>query len=117
MYEASFKRKVIMELLSGTITRSELSRKYCVSRKTLSYWLNQYEQQEQQLLTLSSMKQDQNNDSHKQGQSDAARIKELEEALRLANIKVTCLETLIDVAEEMLDVDIRKKPGTRASEE
>ena len=116
LYEASFKRKVVEELLSGTITRSELKRKYQISFSALRLWLAQYERDQQQLLTLSSMNQE-DKASEEQGGSQAAQIKALQEELRLAKIKLVCLETLIDVAEETLHIEIRKKPGTKASEE
>lgn len=41
----------------------------------------------------------------------------LEEELRLAKLKIICLETMIDVAEETLQIEIRKKAGTKPSGE
>jgi uncharacterized protein YlxW (UPF0749 family) len=41
------------------------------------------------------------------------RIKELEKRLEHAQMKNIALETLIDIAEEKLKIDIRKKPGPK----
>ena len=45
-----------------------------------------------------------------QGSTD--REKELEEQLRLAKLKIEMLETMFDVAEEELNIQIRKKSGS-----
>lgn len=41
--------------------------------------------------------------------------KELEKKLEQANMQIFGLQTLIDVAEESLNIDIRKKPGAKQS--
>ncbi len=43
------------------------------------------------------------------------RIRQLERALEDANLKILGLETIINVAEKDLKIDIRKKPGTKQS--
>ena len=45
----------------------------------------------------------------------AAENKALRQALSQANLKIKALDTLIDVAEENLKIDIRKKPGAKQS--
>jgi transposase len=42
-------------------------------------------------------------------------IKVLQKALEEAQLKVAALNTLIDVAEEQLKINIRKKPGAKQS--
>ncbi len=39
----------------------------------------------------------------------------LQEQLAYANLKIAALNTLIDVAEEQLKINIRKKPGAKQS--
>ena len=50
---------------------------------------------------------------------DASALKkeneELKKALELAMLKVAALETLVDVAEEQFNIQIRKKPGAKQS--
>jgi transposase len=48
-------------------------------------------------------------------ESDNAEIKALRKALEEANMKNRALNTLIDIAEEQLKIEIRKKPGARQS--
>jgi hypothetical protein len=42
-------------------------------------------------------------------------IKRLQEQLAEANLRIAALNTLIDVAEEQLNINIRKKPGAKQS--
>lgn len=42
-------------------------------------------------------------------------IKELQQRLTLSELKVEALETMINIAEEQLHVEIRKKPGAKQS--
>jgi transposase len=39
----------------------------------------------------------------------------LKRALQEANLKIKALDTIIDIAEEQLKIDIRKKSGARQS--
>ncbi len=41
------------------------------------------------------------------------RIKLLETELRMSKLKVEALETMIDIAEDQIKIDIRKKSGTQ----
>ena len=45
----------------------------------------------------------------------AGDVKTLQEQLAYANLKIAALNTLIDVAEEQLKINIRKKPGAKQS--
>ena len=49
--------------------------------------------------------------------SSDKKIKELTQALELARLKIEGLETMIKVAEEDLQIKIRKKAGTKQSKE
>jgi len=44
-----------------------------------------------------------------------AEVKALQKALQEAQLKIAALNTLIDVAEEQLKINIRKKPGAKPS--
>jgi hypothetical protein len=47
--------------------------------------------------------------------SENAELKALKKALEEANLKIRALDTMIDIAEEQLKIDIRKKSGARQS--
>ena len=46
-----------------------------------------------------------------------ARVKELEQQLKRSELKTELLETMIDIAEEQFNVEIRKKSGTNQSKQ
>ena len=118
-YDFSLKRKVVQELYSGTITRSELTKKYNLGgNSTIVRWEQWYKEDQEQLLPSTAM-----NPPDKEPELTVAdpsvphRNDGLEEELRLAKLKIICLETMIDVAEQTLLIEIRKKPGTKSSRE
>lgn len=47
--------------------------------------------------------------------SESAELRALRKALEEANLKIRALDTMIDIAEEQLKVDIRKKSGAKQS--
>jgi len=47
--------------------------------------------------------------------SEELELKALKKALQEANLKIRALDTMIDIAEEQLKIDIRKKSGARQS--
>lgn len=49
------------------------------------------------------------------GTSQDSELKALQKALEEANLKIRALDTMIDIAEEKLKIDIRKKSGARQS--
>ena len=110
-FSDSFRRMVVEEVLSGKIYIAAAAVKYGVpSRATISAWVKWYKKNNDIVVSIpASVPESKNNTQAK----ESARIKELEAALELAKLKIIGLETLIDVAEEQLNIDIRKKPGTK----
>lgn len=115
-YESSLKRKIILELYSGTITRGELCKKYNLSgSSTILGFEKWYEEEQKQILSSTPMIPDKvENDTTAAMQQPTGKVC-TEEELRLAKLKIICLETLIDVAEQTLHIEIRKKAGTKPS--
>lgn len=114
-YELSFKRKLCEELLSGTISLRGIVRKYNLrSVGTVSGWIKWYQQEQIELINLQSMStqpsQSETNDSSSKSSEE---YRKLQEELKLAKLKVTALETMIDIAEDQFNIEIRKKPGTK----
>ncbi|MNF06951.1 hypothetical protein D3C87_1991320 [compost metagenome] len=48
-------------------------------------------------------------------QSENKELQALQKALMEANLKIKALDTMIDIAEEQLKIDIRKKSGAKQS--
>jgi hypothetical protein len=117
-YESSLKRKIVQELYSGTITRSELCKKYKLGgNSTVIGFERWYEEEQKQMLPSTPMLLDKEPEcapiAPQQHQDNGV----LDEELRLAKLKIICLETMIDLAEKNLQIDIRKKHGAKPSRE
>ncbi len=117
-FEPSFKRKVVQELYSGVLSLSEMRRKYNLGNSTITRWEQWYKEDQEQLLPSTAMKSsDKEPEITVADLSAPQRNESLEEELRQAKLKIICLETMIDVAEQTLQIEIRKKPGTKSSRE
>ena len=117
-YESSLKRKIVQELYSGGITRSELCKKYKVGGITTILGFERWYDEEQKLMLPSiPMLPDKEPEGTDIAQQQHQGTGGLEEELRLARLKIICLETMIDVAEQTLQIDIRKKAGAKPSGE
>jgi len=110
-FSDSFRRMVVEEVLSGKIFIAAAAKKYSVPhRSTISAWVKWYKNNNDLVVSIPPSVSEQKNNTSAE---ESARIKELEAALELAKLKIIGLETLIDVAEEQLKIEIRKKPGTK----
>lgn len=111
-YDPSFKRKVCLEYLTKGISIYRLRKKYNIrGTSTIQRWVGNYHK-EQQMLTLDNMITDPKDTSDS---GSAQEDHSLREKLKQAELKVIALETMIDLAEEHFDIEIRKKSGTKPS--
>jgi transposase len=109
-FDATTQRKIVEELLSGTVTLSQLRKRYNIGGQgTVMRWVKEYQNEGQNLLS-SGMEKSQ--DKSSDGNTERT-FQELEAELKLAKLKIIALETMIDVAEEQLNIEIRKKSGTK----
>lgn len=94
-----FKLQVVGEVERGELNFRQANRKYGIQGKTtVSIWVKKYGTLDwKELPTLKSTK------------TPEQRIKELEELLAREQEKVHVLNTVIDIADEHLHADIRKK--------
>jgi transposase len=101
---AYLKDRIIDEYLFGHLSYRELALKYGMPHKRIHVWVMKKQgkkpvkQQAEEPVDDSPLPTD---------------IKELQKALREANLKNKLLNTMIDIAEEQLKIDIRKKSGTK----
>jgi transposase len=110
-YSDSFRRMVVEEVLSGKIFIAAAAKKHGIThRSTVSSWIRWYRNNYDIVIPNATPVAEEDKPKSAKEQT---RIKELEAALELAKLKIIGLETLIDVAEEQLKIDIRKKPGTK----
>lgn len=98
-YSLAFKLQVISELERGELNREQARKKYGIQGKaTISVWIRKYSTLDWKELPIMSLKK-----------TPEQRIKELEALLLKEQEKVHVLNVAIDIADEMLKTDIRKK--------
>ena len=116
------KKEAVREYLVDGIPYRSLSKKYGVSRTTINKWVLvhqgiydlprshkqvTYDLQQKTLGTKSKQ-------IIRQDQSDLEKkIEVLEKQLEWEKLRSLALDTMITVAERELNIDIRKKPGTK----
>ena len=107
-YSLAFKLQVIEEVEKGYSTYKEAQKKYQIQGKsTVLVWLRKHGR-----LDWSN-----NNPMAKGGKTPSQRIRELELALKRAKEDNQILQIAIDIADEQLGTDIRKKYLPKQSEE
>ena len=108
-YSASLKREVIREVKLGLISKAEVRRKYDIKgSSTIIGWIRKFDEQKSN--------NPQRMDYRKKDKEDLIkRIKELERQLEDEQIRSFGYSKMIDIAEDQLNVVIRKKPATKRS--
>ena len=98
------KRLIVHGVQQGTMTIAEAMIAYKIKgRKTIQSWLRESKTGKNlDIETKSRMPTSNDSDSQ-----------EFQHTLHQANLKILALETMIDVAEEQLKINIRKKPGAK----
>lgn len=115
-FTALQKRTIVRAVLQGALTERAAMAQYGIKgHATIRHWratlLKNGDLSGQNLLPL----EEQVNPSPSWSGNESAEIKALKKALAEAQLKVHALETLVDVAEDMFKIDIRKKLGARQS--
>jgi transposase len=99
------KRLIVHGIQEGRMTITEAMLAYKIKdRKTIRTWLRECNKDINVDIDSKESMMPISNDPVSQ---------ELQHALHQANLKVLALETMIDVAEEQLKINIRKKPGAK----
>lgn len=115
-YPNDLKRKIAMEYLSGRFSYAVAAEEYGLKDKAVVREFVRWYRRNNELSEVNesiSMSKKAKLASNPIDTSMEKRIKELEEQLRLSQLKVELLETMIDIAEDQLHIDIRKKSGSQ----
>jgi transposase-like protein len=105
------KRTIVSAIEQGRLTISEAKIAYNVkTKKTIKDWLEQYKSEKVVICVENTSPMPKDRPSSKDLKNEA-----LLKALQEAELKIKALNTLIDVAEEQLKIDIRKKSGAKQS--
>ena len=85
------------------------------SNCAILYWMRKYSDKEDYRHTHSSTNDLPQMYNSKEQQALKERIKQLEEELRRANLRADLWQKMIEVAEQHLQIDIKKKYGAQPS--
>jgi transposase len=110
-YSLSFKQKVISEIESGKLTQGSARKLYGIGgSETIPKWIKKFGK----LHLLNKIVRVELKDEVSRLKQLEKEKKELESALAHAHLKLIVLETVIDVAEDELGIDLKKnlKPGS-----
>lgn len=110
-FSESFKKEKVREIERNLITVRQISREYEVSRTSVYKWLYKYsafrKKGVRQIIEPMS--------DAKKIEDLKAKIKELERLVGQKQIQLEFKEKMIELAEEMYRIDIKKKFGTKPS--
>jgi transposase len=110
---AAVKRKLLQAVEQGHLTVQEAKIAYNLKSHTTIYrWKKELKQENAELAASNPVLMDKSPENKPSG-STAAEAKALRQALQNAELKIAALNMLIDVAEEQLKINIRKKPGAK----
>lgn len=112
-YRAAFKYMLLEELVRDKESLTFVSRKHGIIDSTLVGFRKEALEQLGYFRILNQMKG--GNTNKKDSSALEKENEELKKALELAMLKVSALETLVDVAEDQFNIQIRKKPGAKQS--
>jgi transposase-like protein len=114
-YSDAFKRKVVEEILNGSIHPGGARRKYGIANSgTIFAWKKWYAKNHDIVPKQEPMQEDQ---TKLPDAAEHAQIKALQDALKLAELKIAALQTMIDIAEDQYKIPIRKNSGTKQQEQ
>ena len=116
-YSEEFKWQVVQEVLSGKITKEEARRVYNIKGKSLVlYWIRRFSGIENYMLAGSKPIADHLEIFRmKELSKKDKRIKELEEKLQREKLRADLWQKIVELSEEQLNIDIRKKYGAKPS--
>lgn len=106
------KRKIVHEVNSGLIGQRAAARKYGLNRNTLIAWIADFSSFDIKPRQVAEEAIENMTESSKV-RLLAQQVRVLTKQLDKANLKISGLQTMIEVSEQELHIKIRKKPGTK----
>lgn len=105
------KRTIVSAIEQGRLTIKEAKTAYNIkTEKLIRNWIIQYKSEKVEICIENTSPMAKEKSSSKDLEKEA-----LQKALQEAELKIKALNTLIDVAEDQLKIDIRKKSGAKQS--
>jgi transposase-like protein len=104
------REQITEDYLSGGISYAKLGIKYGYCANTMWRWVMSGKKEKEKLSLLTASKA-----AVIAKEEMPADVKQLQQALRDSQLKISLLEAMIDISDEQFGTDIRKKAGTRQS--
>ncbi|MBP2834037.1 transposase [Aquimarina sp. U1-2] len=111
VYSEEFKRRLVSDFESGKFSVPQLEKLHKVSNVSIYKWIYKYSTFNEKGFRVVEMK-DSSNEKVKELQQ---KIKDLERVVGQKQIMIDYLETMMEVAKEELDIDIKKNFSTPQS--
>jgi len=111
------KRKIVLEVLSGKYTKEQARRLYSIKSKSgILEWMRIFAGKPGKAHGLDPIPilKDVSNSSEEIGKLKA-RITQLEEELKLSDLKGKAYQIMVDIAKEEYNLDLEKKSGAKQS--
>lgn len=110
-FTEEFKRSVVKDFESGSMSVGQLSKVYNVANQQIYDWIYKFSTFNQKGSRIVEMK----DSSATRLKEMEQRIRELEQAVGQKQIKIDYLEKMIDIAKTDLNIDIKKNYNTPLS--
>ena len=110
-YSEEFKKRIVADFEKGKYSVPQLERLHGVSNSSIYGWIYKFSTFNEKGFRIVEMK----DSSNKKMKELEARVKELESAVGRKQIMIDYLEKMMEVAQEELDIDIKKNFGTPQS--
>lgn len=107
-----FKRQIVSDFESGTYSVTQLSTLHGVSGTSIYKWIYKFSNFNEKGFRIVEMKQS----SSQKVKELEKKVKELEATVGRKQIMIDFLETMIEVAKDELDIDIKKNYSTPPSQ-
>ena len=117
-YSDETRRKIVGEVLSGTFSKEQARRVYGIkSKSAILEWMRIYaglpRNSPMDPVPLLKQMREEKDDTREL----KARIKELEEELKLSRLKGRAYQVMVSIAKEEYGLDLEKKPGAKQSKD
>ena len=111
-YSEAFKQKVIQEIENRSLTPAEARRKYDIAAATVHHWIRRFKKYHllRRVVRVEMPEEIKPSDIIKKLKREK---QELESALAQTQLKLIAAESLVEVAEQHYQIDIKKKFGTK----
>ena len=115
-YTDEFKFTVVQEYINSDLSQQFLMEKYSIKGKgCITNWMRKFGLKEEYIKTsnITSLSMAKGNKKSPEELALEKKVKELEKALEYEKLRSLALDTMIDVAEDKLNITIRKKSGAK----